>query len=441
MPLAPGSTHDSPCLESSKGKRPPLGFCSATALVIASMIGTGLFTTSGFLLTDLKTPANVLWVWAGGGVLATLGALCYGALVRVMPESGGEYVFLSKTLHPAAGYVAGWISFLVGFSAPVAFAAEAFGEYSKVWWPTCPARLSGTILLLVMSLVHAAHVQRGAWAQNVAVLLKLILLGGLVTLAFSRLRVSTSVLYVPSPISTWAVSLMWVSFSYSGWNAAVYIAQEVREPERNLPRALWAGTVLVAILYLLVNAAFVFSAPTQELAGKSDIGRVAAKALGGTGWSNAISSLVALVLISSVSAQVMAGPRVYAKMAEDGYLPHWLKMGLQPPRVAIALQAAVAVAMLWTASFEWFLTYIGFTLGLSTAAAVLGLIKLRLSKGPTVAVIGWPVLPLMFLLSTMLTTVLSVIGKPAATLMGLGTVALGWGIWRVQRSQKLKNVA
>lgn len=419
-------------LSASRSTPPPLGLCSATALVIASMIGTGLFTTSGFLLTDLKTPSNVLWVWAGGGVLAILGALCYGALARVLPESGGEYLFLSRTVHPSAGYVAGWISFLVGFSAPVAFAAEAFGQYSKVWWPSCPARVSGSLLLILVSLVHGAHVQRGAWVQNLAVLLKLMLLAGFVVLAFSRLRVSRSTPTVAPGLSTWAVALMWVSFSYSGWNAAVYLAGEVRAPERNLPRALLAGTVLVALCYLLVNAAFVFSAPTRELAGKPDIGRVAAEALGGVAWGQAISSLVALVLVSSISAQVMAGPRVYAKMAADGYLPRWLIMRVQPPRTAIALQGAAALAMLWTASFEWFLTYIGFTLGLSTAAAVLGLMKLRRRRGPSVVVPGWPVVPLVFLLSMIGITVLSVFNQPTATAMGLGTVVLSWGMWRAQ---------
>ena len=397
------------------------------------MIGTGVFTTSGFLLADLHTPARVLLVWAGGGVFACLGALSYGALARRIPESGGEYLFLSRTLHPAAGYVAGWISFLVGFSAPLAFAAYAFGEYSKVWWPGCSPRLSGTFLLLLLSLVHGANVRHGAWIQNLTVVLKLALLSGFVALALARLRVPTAAPATQLNVSTWAVALMWVSFSYSGWNAAVYVAGEVREPERNLPRALFIGTLLVTMLYLLVNAVFVYSAPVQELAGKPEVGRVAAGALGGAAWANALTSLVALVLISSVSAQVMAGPRVYAKMAADGYLPRWLIMRDRPPRGAIAFQAVVATAMLWSASFEWFLTYIGFTLGLSTAVTVLGLIRLRIREGPGLIIIGWPWVPLTFLFGVAVTTVLSVIAKPVATATGLGTVALGWVAWKLQR--------
>ena len=407
----------------------PLGFWSATALVVASMIGTGVFTTSGFLLSDLKTPARVLWVWVGGGVLACLGAMSYGALARRLPESGGEYLFLSRTLHPAVGYVAGWLSFLVGFSAPMAFAAYAFGEYSKVWWPGCPPRLSGTCLVFVLSLVHAAHVRRGAWAQNLTVFLKLALLLGFLGLALTRLKVSAPTAAPAVPISSWAVSLMWVSFSYSGWNAAVYVASEVAQPERNLPRAMLTGTLVVTGLYLLVNAVFVYSAPVSDLAGKPDIGRIAAAALGGPAWGKAMTSLVAVVLVSSVSAQIMAGPRVYARMADDGYLPHWLRMGNHPPRGAIALQATTATIMLWSASFEWFLTYIGFTLGLSTAATVLGLVRLRLREGLGFAVVGWPWIPGLFFVGVALTTLLSIVGKPVATASGLGTVLVSWTIW------------
>lgn len=410
-----------------------LGLMSATALVIASTIGTGVFTTSGFLLGDLKSPLRVLAVWLGGGILACLGAICYGALARRIPESGGEYLFLSRTLHPAAGYVAGWVSLLVGFSAPLAFAAFAFGEYSKPWWPGCPPKLSGTILILLFSGIHAAHVQRGARIQDLAVLLKVVLIAGFVGFALPRLQLSNPATVPDVPLSTFAVSLMWVSFSYSGWNAAIYIAGEVRDAEKNLPRALLLGTVLIMVLYLAVNTVFVYSAPAEVLAGKPEVGRIAAEALGGPSWGNAVTSLVALVLISSVSAQTMAGPRVYAKMAEDGFLPRWLMMSKGPPRAAIALQTAVALGMLWSASFEWLLTYIGFTLGIGTAATVLGLIRLKLREGDRLPVPGWPWVPALFLVGVGTITILSLKGKPAATITGLATIAFGGLAWWLQR--------
>jgi basic amino acid/polyamine antiporter, APA family len=419
--------------------RRQLGLVSAASLVVASMIGTGVFTTSGFLLADLHSPERVLLIWVLGGILASLGALSYGALARRIPESGGEYVFLSRTLHPAAGYVAGWVSLLVGFSAPLAFAAFAFGEYTKPWWPAVHPKVSGTLLLLLFSLLHAAHVQRGALVQNATVILKVVLIVLFVGLAFTRLDIPAAQAAPQVPVYTFAVSLMWVSFSYSGWNAAIYIGGEVRDPERTLPRALLLGTLLVTVLYLALNAVFVYSAPVSELAGKLDVGRIAAGALGGPSWANAVAALVALVLITSVSAQVMAGPRVYAKMASDGYLPRWLAMGEGPPRAAIALQAAIALVMLWSATFEWLLSYIGFTLGLSTAATVLGLIVLRRREGSRLPVPGWPFVPGLFLVGVAGITILSIIGKPLATLTGLATIGLGVVFWLLNRRRNPGN--
>src|SRR5213596_790862 len=153
-----------------------LGLLSATALVVASMVGSGVFTTSGILLADLHSPSLVLAAWLAGGVIAVLGALCYGALAQRFPESGGEYLFLARTLHPAAGYLAGWVSLLVGFSAPLAAVALAFGEYTKTWFAFAEPRAIGSCLLLIFAAIHAAHVQRGAWLQNLAVLAKLVLI-------------------------------------------------------------------------------------------------------------------------------------------------------------------------------------------------------------------------------------------------------------------------
>ena len=168
--------------------RRQLGLMSATALVVASMIGTGVFTTSGLLLEDLKSPWLVLAAWAVAGVIATLGALSYGALARRIPESGGEYRFLSHTVHPSAGYVAGWISLVVGFAAPAAASAFAFGRYVSPWLPGWDPRLAGTLVILLFSMVHAAHVRRGARIQTLGVLLNVALILGFIALAFPRLH-------------------------------------------------------------------------------------------------------------------------------------------------------------------------------------------------------------------------------------------------------------
>ncbi|MEK7707850.1 MAG: amino acid permease, partial [Verrucomicrobiota bacterium] len=359
-----------------------IGLVSATALVVASMVGSGVFTTSGFLLADLHSPLRVLAAWLVGGVLAMLGALCYGALARRFPESGGEYLFLTRTLHPAAGYVAGWVSLLVGFSAPLAAVSLAFGEYLKDWLPASTPRLTGSGLLLLFAAVHGIHIQRGAWVQNAAVLVKLLLIVVVLAFAFGRLEIGSASPTENFSIAAFGVSLVWVSFSYSGWNAATYIGAEVRDPQRNLPRAMALGAGLVTLLYLAINAVFVYAAPAEKLAGKLEVARIAADSLGGAMLANLVTILIALALATSASSMLMAGPRVYARMADDGCLPRWLQFPEQgPPRAAIIFQTILALAMLWSASFKGLLTYIGFTLGLCTAAAVAGLIRLRLKEG------------------------------------------------------------
>jgi APA family basic amino acid/polyamine antiporter len=428
----PGST-------ASVSRSRSLGLVSATALVVASMVGTGVFTTSGFLLADLKSPWPVLGVWLAGGVLATLGALSYGALARRLPESGGEYFFLSRTLHPSLGYVAGWISLLVGFSAPLAAAAMAFGTYTGPWFPRVGPQFLGTVLILVFSALHAANVRAGAWVQNTAVLFKVILILGFVGLAAGRLGATKFPPPQSAPLALMGVSLVWVSFSYSGWNAAIYIGSEVTNPERNLPYSLLLGTAIVTLIYLALNAVFVFSAPVDQLAGKLEVGRVAATALGGPPWGNMVSALVALVLVSSVSSLIMAGPRVYARMAEDRYLPACLAARNAPPVNAILLQGVLALSLLWSSTFDQLLTYIGFTLGLSTAATVVGLIRIRLQEGLQVRIPGWPWVPGLFLVVTLAITGFAIARRPKESLAGLATILLGVLAWAVAESRRNRS--
>ncbi|WP_104430207.1 APC family permease [Methylobacter tundripaludum] len=414
-----------------------LGLFSSTALVVASMAGTGVFTTSGFLLAELKSPWLVLLIWLFGGALAICGALCYGALARRIPESGGEYVYLSRTLHPALGNIAGWVSLLVGFSAPLAAAAFGFGEYAHDWFPHWSAQWLGTILLCGFALIHAIDVGEGAWVQNFAVVFKLILIFAFIILAIPRIPYFSTMNEV-APDSTWGdflVSLMWVSFSYSGWNAAVYVADEVREPAQNLPMAMVIGTTLITVLYILLNMTFVFAAPLAELAGRPDIGRAAAFALGGMAWANCLTILVALALATSISAMMMTGPRVYARMAEDGFLPRLFARHHSAPRWSIGLQCALALVLLWSSSFKSLLTYIGFTLNLSTAATVIGLMRLRWYEGSGFPVVGWPLVPVVFLLGVLAMVVSAIQRQPMVSLYGIATLAFGWLAWRVSRPQ------
>lgn len=399
------------------------------------MIGTGVFTTSGFLLADLGSPRWVVLAWLTGGIIALLGALNYGALARVIPESGGEYLFLQRTVHPAAGYVAGWISLLAGFSAPIAMAAFGFGEYLQVWVPGVPAKVTGSLLVIVFAGVHAWQVQRGAWLQNLAVAIKLVLLGVFVILAAGRLPDLNE---GPTPTlraSAFAMSLVWVSFSYAGWNAAVYVASEVVAPERNLFRSLVLGALLVTGIYVVVNAIFVLAAPVAELKGQVAVAQIAARALGGEGLAVLVTMVVLLALATSVSAMVMAGPRVYARMAADGFLPGWLRCESGPPRAGIGLQLMLALVFLWTNTFEQLLGYIGFTLSLSTALTVAGLIRLK-RRNAGLPVPGWPLVPALFLGFVGWSLAFSVGRLGWSAGWGMATLAAGWLAWWLQHGSR-----
>lgn len=412
------------------------------AIVVASMIGTGVFTTSGFLLTDLHAPRRVIAAWVVGGILAGLGALSYGALARHLPESGGEYTFLSRTFHPSAGFLAGWVSLFAGFAAPLAAAAMGFGEYARPWLGAVPVKVTASVLVLAFAALHGADVRMGAAAQDGFVLLKVLLI-----LVFV-FRAGTQMPPVPIPPTTpfdpgaFAVSLVWISYSFSGWNAAVYIAGEVREPERNLPSALLMGTGIVLVLYVCLNLVFVHSAPVGELAGKLDVGRIAAEAVCGARWGGLMTALVALALLTSISSLTMAGPRVTARMAEDGELPRILAPGGGPPRAAMALQAVIALLLVWTTAYDQLLTFIGFTLGLSAAATVLGLIRLRYRLGSQVRVPGWPFVPVFFVLATLCISAFSIHRRPQASLAGIGFLTAGWFAWwlRFRRSAPERNL-
>jgi APA family basic amino acid/polyamine antiporter len=292
---------------------------------------------------------------------------------------------------------------------------------------------------VIFAVIHAVEVRRGAQVQNLAVLINVALIIVFVALAFVQLKPYTVATYSEFSVSSFGISLVWISFSYSGWNAAVYIGGEVRDPEQNLPRSLLLGTTLVTILYLALNAVFVFSAPLTELSGQLEVGRIAARAIGGSVLEEAVSVIIALVLISSASSLVMAGPRVTAKMAMDGYLPAWLTVADGPPRAAIAIQAALALILLWTSSFEALLTYIGFTLGISTAVTVVALLVLRHREGKSVRIPGFPVVPWLFLCGVVAMTAFAVVQKPLECLVGFGTILAGLIAWFFNRRAFCKN--
>jgi APA family basic amino acid/polyamine antiporter len=373
----------------------------------------------------------VLFAWVIGAVLALLGALCYGALSSRLSESGGEYLFLSRTIHPMVGFLAGWVSLFAGFTAPIAVAAAGLQAYLAPWFPGIDPRFIGTTAILFAGFLHGFRVSHGARAQNAFVGIKLVLIFGFIAYGFSQLSsLPTAQQAVGFTLPIFAVQLMYISFSYSGWNAAVYVAGEVREPRRNLPRALLLGTIVVTAIYLLLNTVFVYAAPVDQLAGRPDIGAAAAQALGGDGLANVVRVIIAIALLTSVSSMVMAGPRVYAKMADDRVFPRFFAFTSEVPAAAIWFQVFLAMIVLWFATLQELLGYVGFTLSLSTAVAVIGLILLRRKEGPEMVPIpGYPWVPGVFILATLTIGGLMLSTGQGEPIAGLVTILIGAGVY------------
>ncbi|MBW2387908.1 MAG: APC family permease [Deltaproteobacteria bacterium] len=406
-----------------------LGIPSASALVIANMVGAGVFTTSGFALADLGSREYVLLAWLIGGLIALCGALSYGGLARRFPESGGEYLFLSRMVHPLAGFLAGWVSLLAGFTAPIAAAALGLQAYiGHTFGPDIRPEWIGTLAIAAAGVIHGFRFREGVWLQNAAVALKLLLIFGFIAFGLSTLpeRASTTAPSVDFVWGAFAVTLVWISFSYSGWNAVVYIAGEVRDPERSLHRSLLLGTSVVMVMYLGLNAVFLYSVPMEDLAGKVQVGAIAAHALGGARLEQGVSLLVGLALFTSIWSMVMVGPRVYAKMAEDGLFPHFLKPDGDVPTAAIALQSGAAIVVVWLTGLAELLSYIGFTLGISAALTVLALIFLRVREGKErVRVPGFPFVPIAFVVATLWAAGFMALREPTQAAAGLATALLG----------------
>ncbi|HBJ84468.1 MAG TPA: amino acid permease, partial [Verrucomicrobiales bacterium] len=260
-----------------------ISLITATAVVVANMIGTGVFTSLGFQVGDLPSGFTIMMLWLVGGVCAFCGAVCYGELAAALPRSGGEYHFLSRIFHPAVGFLSGWLSITVGFAAPIALAAMAFGKYFSTIFPHAPATTWSLVMVWIITLVHVGGIHVAARFQNTATWLKVTLICVFIGAGY-WLATGQAVRFTPAADDVklitsrpFAVSLVYVMYSYAGWNAATYIVGEIRNPQRNVPKAIALGTLLVTVLYLALNATFLNAAPMSELAGKLDVGHVAAE--------------------------------------------------------------------------------------------------------------------------------------------------------------------
>jgi APA family basic amino acid/polyamine antiporter len=421
-----------------------IGPATAGSIVVANMVGAGIFVTSGILAARLPGPGWVLACWLLGGLIALSGALCYAELATRMPEVGGEYVYLKKLYHPILGFLTGWTSFVVGFTVPIAASALAFSEYifSASGAPATgatsalPKKALALAVIALFTLIHYRGLRTGGRVQNVLTALKILIIGGLALAGAFAVRAPFSALALPSPGSGtllgFGTAMMMVMFAFSGWNASSYIAGEMRNPRRNLPLSLVAGTLAVTLLYLAVNVFIFRSLPYAESRGVIAIVAAASVRAFGPWMGKSLGVLVSLCLLSSLSAFIILGPRVYYSMARDGIFfksAARIHPSFRVPGWSILCQGFFAAVMVLVGSFEQLLIYMGFALNIFPWLAVFGLVLARKrSRGGEAAVFrtwGYPATPVFYLAASLGLMAVNYLNRPLESTAAVVTVLAG----------------
>ncbi|HET6558535.1 MAG TPA: amino acid permease [Prolixibacteraceae bacterium] len=437
-------------MEQAEGDRlgQKVGLFAAYNIVIANMIGAGIFTTSGLLMSGLSNPWLLIALWVVGGIIALCGALSYAELGAAMPHAGGEYVFLSRLYSPLSGFLSGWVSFVAGFSAPIAASAIGFSEYlfrafpalaqaenNGILWGQHLDKILAIAIILLFTLIHLRGLEFGTRIQNYLTIMNVVLIALLIMAGlalgkgdFTHFEMGPPVDFKFGSVKTIGLSLMWILFAYSGWNASTYIGSEIKNPERNIPRSLLYGTGIVMLMYVLLNIVYVYATPPEQMKGVISIGGLTVKNLFGSSMEFAFSLLIAFALFSSLSAFIIIGPRVYYSMAKDGYFfPFVAKIHpkYHVPSAAILMQAAIAVVMVLSGTFDQILTYMGFSLGLFPLLAVAGVFKLRAEGKNKKMMPGFPIHLLIYLFFGILILVLSYLERPVESSIALFTALAG----------------
>ena len=414
-----------------------IGLVTCLSLVTATMVGTGVYTSLGFQLVDLKSSFSILVLWALGGFISLCGALSYAELAGRIPRSGGEYTYLSEIYHPALGFMAAFVSIMAGFSAPIALSAIAFGTYLHAAVPMFPAKESSVLVVILISLGHLRSLRLSEVVQNGMAALKFLLLGLFLLVGiWSAVRHPVSLgVFAPTGESvgellrpTSGIALLFVLYAYSGWNASTYLAGEVRNRQHTVGRSLVLGTVIVTLLYLLLNAVFLTAAPITEMRGVLNVGSVAATHLLGEDGGRVMSGMIGLGLLASISAMVWAGPRVTQRVGEDYTLFHCIAQtgaGGVPVRATL-LQLLLVLILIATSSFESVLVYAQMPLLLCLILGVGGIVLLRKHRGRPSGFLCpcYPLPPLLFIFCTLAGLLYSALGKPWIALAGIGTMLL-----------------
>lgn len=416
-------------------------FTTVIAIVIANMVGTGIFTSLGFQLLEIRSGFVLLMLWAVGGIVALCGAITYAELGAALPRSGGEYNFLARIYHPAAGFISGWVSVTIGFAAPTALAAITFAAYATSALPgessDALQRTLACSLVVALTLVHASTRRNSGSLQVIFTILKVSVIVGFCIAAVTFAKVPQPVNFWPAAgdsvlltSSAFAVSLIYVSYAYTGWNVATYLSSELENPQRTLPGILMTGTLVVMLLYLALNFVFLWVAPMDAMAGQIEVGYIAARSAFGDVGGRLTGLVLALLLVSTVSAMTLAGPRVLQVIGEDFHALRLLsrtnKDGI--PSTAIFVQSCLAVLFILTSSFESILIFAGFTLALNSFATVLGVFVLRWRQPDLprpYRTFAYPLTPLIYLALTGWTLTFVLINKPVEGLFGLGIITAG----------------
>ena len=416
------------------------GFTAACVL-ISNVIGSGIFTTTGFMARDIGDPGLILMLWLLGAVLALSGALSYSELGAALPQVGGEYVYIRRAYNPFVGFLSGWTSFTIGFGAAIAAAAMGFAAYLLQVFPLgTETGIVGKILALsliwALTSVHIAGVGPGGFLQRLLTVLKvgaiLLLIGGALLVGqgqWQNLAV-TNPSTNPS-LGTLFVSLIFVTYTYSGWNAAGYIAGEISNPGRNIPRSMIWGTLFVGLVYVVLNLIYFYALPVTILAQEPvlPVAKKVSVALFGPVAARFVALLLSVSIAGAASAMIWAGPRVYAAMASDGVVPKLFRTeGNETPRQAIILQSMWVTVLIVSGTFEQLVVYSGLALTLFGALAVSAVIVLRWREPDLVRpyrVPLYPLVPLFYLGMSVLILSYTILERPLESLLAIGTVLSG----------------
>lgn len=430
--------------EANSGTQKTVGLITAISIAVANMVGTGVFTSLGYQVVDIKSVFALIMLWVVGGIVALCGALSYGELGAAMPRSGGEYHLLSKIYHPSLGFLSGWVSLTAGFAAPTAIAAIALGEYTHAVFPSVPVTHVGAITVVLITLVHSASIRWGNFLQNISTAIKVGVVLLFIVLGFLASDVQPISL-VPKA-SDWnilispffAVALVYVSYAYTGWNAAVYIVGEIEKPQKNLPLALFIATVMVTVLYSVLNYVFLMLVPIPELVGKVEVGFIAAEHMLGPAAADVLSILIAVLMISTISAMVFIGGRISQVMGEDYRV--LAKLGKRNkkhiPVNGLLFQGMMTLAFLYTSSFEQVMVYATFLLIGMSSLTVAGVYVLRWRRPDMdrpYKTWGYPVTPALFLLANTFIMGYVIVERPLESLVGLGIMIVGVVLYMLNR--------